>query len=82
MIWGWRESAHPCNQLTPQPAHPPTLASLDAGGQMPQAHPRMPSTSLPCWWWEAGLLETVVSLSPQLRGKTANATSATVTPSL
>ena len=39
MIWGWRESAHPRNQLTPQPAHPPTLASLDAGGQMPQAHP-------------------------------------------
>ena len=69
MIRGWRE-----------PAHPPTLASLDAGGQTPT--PQMPSTSLPCWWWEAGLLVTVVRLSLQVRGKTANAMLAAVTPSL
>jgi len=77
MIRGWREPAHPPNQLTPQPWPVWML-----GFKRPRPTLRMPSTSLPRWWWEAGLLVTVVSLSLQLRGKTANATSATVTPSL
>ena len=77
---GLQGASSPLNQLTPQPW--PVWMLGDKRPRPTPAATRMPSTSLPCWWWEAGLLVTVVSLSLQVQRKTANATLAMVTPRL
>lgn len=83
MIRGCREPAHPSTSSPPNPGQSGCWGTNAPGTPPPPpAATRMPSTSLPCWCWEAGPLVTVVRLSLQVRRKTASATLATVTPRL